>query len=56
MSARNAMHRGRLLVVLLLVFGGCARESRKAPERARPCEEADAKLVDQVLLAWLSKA
>jgi tetratricopeptide (TPR) repeat protein len=56
MSARNAMHRGRLLVVLLLVFGGCARESREAPERARPCEEADAKLVDQVLLAWLSKA
>jgi tetratricopeptide (TPR) repeat protein len=37
-------------------FGACAKSSPEASNRACPCEEGDSKPVDQLLLAWLSKA
>src|SRR5439155_89164 len=53
MSARSSIRRA--LFAALLV-AGCARSIPDASNRACPCDETDAKPVDQVLLAWLSKA
>jgi len=47
----------RLVAVLALAaLAGCARATPEASKRSPACEDTDAKVVDQLLLAWLSKA
>jgi hypothetical protein len=43
-------------IALALLPLACSRATPEALQRSRGCEEADAKVVDQLLLAWLSKA
>jgi hypothetical protein len=47
-----------MLALTMIVMVSCARERDIGPtaSRAQPCGEGDASLVDQALLAWLSKA
>jgi hypothetical protein len=46
-----------LVAVALVALGACSkREEPVTSSRACPCEEGDSKPVDQLLLAWLSKA
>jgi tetratricopeptide (TPR) repeat protein len=43
-------------IAALLSLGACAKSAPESSNRACPCEEGNAKPVDQLLLAWLSKA
>jgi hypothetical protein len=56
MNARTVKGSIAALALLLLPFAGCAKATPEASNRSRACEEGDAKVVDQLLLAWLSKA
>ena len=57
MIARLFRAATRLAAIAVLAVAGCARTAdHEAPTKACPCEETNAKPVDQALVAWLSKA
>ncbi len=56
MKARTVKGSIVVLGLGLSALAGCARATPEASNRSPACEEADAKVVDQLLLAWLSKA
>jgi tetratricopeptide (TPR) repeat protein len=51
-----ALARSALVAVVFAAFGACAKGSPEVSNRACPPAEGDARPVDQLLLAWLSKA
>ena len=58
-TSRRLIASAMSIALALLVLASCARDreaGRTLSNQTRPCEEADASPVDQVLMAWLSKA
>jgi tetratricopeptide (TPR) repeat protein len=57
MSTQHLKAKVAVAVVLLATISGCARTERSHEvTNACACEDANAKAVDQALMAWLSKA
>jgi hypothetical protein len=50
------LQKASFLAAALFVFGACAREPSTTSTRPCPNEEGEAKPVDPILMAWLSKA